>query len=313
MGVGKKSDLRRHAGAMPGMPLKFKNRAAAPAHLQTKTELRAQRMKPGIAQRPVGLYWQGQGYVALYDPAEAASMRPRREPSPLQAAALAAGRALVGTALCGCGKRVDKAELDKRGRCPECVLQEQRDEWVQEWRSVRECAASILANEPLFLDTETTGVDDQAEVIEIAILDHLGKLLLHTLVKPAGPIPADAVAIHGITDLDVATAPTWSAIEERVAALLSGRLVVAHNAKFDRRMLLQTYGRHGGQAPVFQSECTMELLTGLNCGRWPRLSAAVEIAGARASSGQPHRAANDAETCRQIILALARRAGPVAK
>ena len=312
MGVGKKNDLWRHAGAMPGMSLKFKNRAAAPAHLQTKTELRVQRMKPGIAQRPVGHYWQGQSYVALYDPADAAPMRPRREPSPLQAAALAAGRALVGTALCGCGKRMDKTELDKRGRCPECVLQEQRDEWVRELRSVHESAASILAQEPLFIDTETTGVDDQAEVIEIAILDHLGKLLLHTLVQPAGPISAEASAIHGITDLDVATAPTWTAIGERVAALLSGRLVVAHNAQFDRRMLRQTYGRHGGQVPEFQSACTMELLTGLNYGRWPRLSVAVQIAGARASSGQAHRATNDAETCRQIILALARQTGPIA-
>lgn len=293
--------------------MRYRNRAAAPAHLQTKTELKEQRLKPAGTQRAAGYYWQGHGYVTLYDPAEAVSMRPRRELSSAQAAALAAGRALLGTASCGCcGKRVDTAGLDRIGRCCECVLQEQRDQWAQEERAVRAYAAELLAQEPLFLDTETTGLDVQAEIVEIAILDHQGGVLLNTLVQPTQSIRPEASAINGITEQDVAIAPRWTAVGEEVARILSGRRVISHGAEFDKRMLRQTNTRYGVLMPVFRLECTMELLTGLNGGRWPRLADAARISGAEMSTGMAHRARSDAESCRQIILALARQAGSTA-
>ena len=64
------------------------------------------------------------------------------------------------------------------------------------------------------LDTETTGLYDDAEIVEISIIDENGGVLLDTLVKPLKPIPAEATAIHGITNEMVATAPTWVAIHE---------------------------------------------------------------------------------------------------
>lgn len=72
--------------------MKYKNRAAAPAHLQTKTELQQQRLKLAPGQPAAGHYWQGHSYVPLYDPAGALPMRPRREPTRAQLAALASGR-----------------------------------------------------------------------------------------------------------------------------------------------------------------------------------------------------------------------------
>jgi hypothetical protein len=48
------------------------------------------------------------------------------------------------------------------------------------------------------LGTETTGIDGDAEVIEIAIIDIRGYVLLDTLIRPQGDIPAEATAIHGI-------------------------------------------------------------------------------------------------------------------
>ena len=47
------------------------------------------------------------------------------------------------------------------------------------------------------LDTETTGLYDDAEIVEISIIDENGGVLLDTLVKPLKPIPAEATAIHG--------------------------------------------------------------------------------------------------------------------
>lgn len=286
----------------------YRNRAAAPAHLRTKTELKEARLKPAEGQQPVAAYWQGHGYVSLYDPAHAVPMRPRRAVSPAQAAALAAGRALVGTALCaGCGQRTDKCWLDQGGRCDTCIAAAEREEWEQERRAVGAEAARWLSIEPVFWDTETTGLDDQAEIIEIAIVDRSGAILLDTFVKPSQPISLEASAVNGVRDEDVARAPCWSDIALQVVELLAGKLAIAHHAAFDDRMLRQTCARYGVRCPDIRSACTMELLTTLNAGRWPGLIAAAGISGADVGLGRLHRARGDAEMCRRIVLALARR------
>ncbi|HHQ4784521.1 TPA: hypothetical protein ACSPZU_004090, partial [Aeromonas veronii] len=55
--------------------------------------------------------------------------------------------------------------------------------------------ASVMASNWLLncniLDTETTGLDDQAEIVEISIIDQLGKVVFDSLVKPQKPIPAE--------------------------------------------------------------------------------------------------------------------------
>ena len=285
--------------------MKYKNRAAAPANLKTKTELKQQRMKPAAGQSAIAQYWQGHGYVALYDQASAVPMRPRAEPTQAQLASLAAGRALVGTSPCSCcGERFDNLALDRGGRCNQCVFEADREERANELRAVRRCAAEWLQRAPLFLDTETTGLDADSEIIEIAILDAAGVVLLETFVKPCGPIPAAATAVNGITDQDVANAPTWKEVGGRVAGILAGKLAIAHNADFDSRMLQQSYTRHGVALPAFSLDCTMALLTDLNGGRWPNLRVAADLADVAIPNGQRHRAKYDAELCRQIVLAL---------
>lgn len=289
--------------------MNYKNRAEAPTHLRTRTELKQERLKPALNQGAAGFYWQGHGYVALYNPAEAAPMRPRRELSPAQAAALSIGRTLVGTAMCAsCATRTDKLALDRAGRCHDCVARHEREQWEDEKRAVCSYAAGLLTQSPLFFDTETTGLDEHSEIIEIAVLDHEGAVLLNTLVKPTQPIQPESTAINGITEHDVANAPAWMDVREHVARLLAGRIVVAHHAEFDKRMLRQTSDRYGVAFPAFKAECTMELLTGLNAGRWPSLSAAIGLAGATVSlADTAHRARSDAEACRQVVLALAHR------
>ena len=46
-----------------------------------------------------------------------------------------------------------------------------------------------LAAHPLFLDTETTGLDERDEVVELAVINVRGEVLVGTLIKPVNPIP----------------------------------------------------------------------------------------------------------------------------
>lgn len=98
----------------------------------------------------------------------------------------------------------------------------------------------IKAGGYLVLDTETTGLDGRAEICQIAIVDSRGKTLLDTLVKPSSHIPESASRIHGITDMDVKSAPTWYDIQGEVLGIIKDKAVIVYNADFDKRMLMQS-------------------------------------------------------------------------
>lgn len=128
-------------------------------------------------------------------------------------------------------------------------------------------ALELIGGDCLLLDTETTGVGDDAEVCEITIIDANGTPILDTLVRPTQPIPAEATAIHRITDEMVATVPSWPEVAEEYAAVVAGRTVVAYNAAFDVRLLQQTHQIHGLTAPILTTACAMLLYASWN-GEW---------------------------------------------
>ncbi|TXI96419.1 MAG: 3'-5' exonuclease, partial [Burkholderiaceae bacterium] len=111
----------------------------------------------------------------------------------------------------------------------------------------------------VILDTETMGLDD-AEIVEIAIIDRTGQTLLDTLIKPSIPIPAEVTEIHGITDEMVATAPSFPEIYPRIAETLTNKRVIIYNAAFDIPIL--DYCCHLHNLPSLmltkRSDCLME-------------------------------------------------------
>lgn len=98
--------------------------------------------------------------------------------------------------------------------------------------------------ETVFLDTETTGLDDDAQVVEIAIVDDTGAVLFESLVKPTVPVEPEAAAIHGIGPDRLASAPAWPELADQVRAVLEGKTVVIFNSDFDTRLLQQTATAH---------------------------------------------------------------------
>lgn len=64
-----------------------------------------------------------------------------------------------------------------------------------------------LSKGAVFVDTETTGLNKDDEIIENYIVDAYGAILLDSLVKPTKPIPPEATMINGITNKDVMRAP----------------------------------------------------------------------------------------------------------
>lgn len=133
----------------------------------------------------------------------------------------------------------------------------------------REQARQFLAAQPLFLDTETTGVRSTAEVIEICLVDHQGQVCFNSLVHPRLPIPAESTQIHGISNAMVALAPTWSQLWPQVQSLLTSRPIGIYNADFDMRLIRQTHIQQGlpWDANPITSFCIM-LLYAQFYGEW---------------------------------------------
>ena len=164
-------------------------------------------------------------------------------------------------------------------------------------------AQEIWAAQPFFLDTETTGLHNTAEIVEIAVIDHAGQVVFETLVRPRRPIPLDAVRIHGITDEAVRTAPTWLQVWPRLETLLRNHYVGAYNAEFDLRMFQQTHQANGlrWNNPSIRFFCVMKMYAeyaGLL--KWARL----EDAGQQLRIPIPnkHRAVEDTQLARAIFM-----------
>lgn len=105
-------------------------------------------------------------------------------------------------------------------------------------------ARQIIEKNPVFLDTETTGLEKQDEVVEISVMDSNGQALFDSLIKPSQPIPEATTRIHGITQEMVQKAPAWPLAWMQLRPILLNRLIVAYNADFDKRMLEQSHARY---------------------------------------------------------------------
>ena len=162
----------------------------------------------------------------------------------------------------------------------------------------------------LFLDTETTGLDGTAEIIEIAVVDADGRVLLDTLVRPLRPIPAVATRIHGIQDYLVASAPAWPEVVPRLETILADRRVVVYNAAFDRRMVSQCCAAYGLSSVAQDWTCAMLAFAAFagdrnerrSGYRWHKLESAVTRFGGRPGG---HRALGDALACKTVVAGMA--------
>ncbi len=145
------------------------------------------------------------------------------------------------------------------------------------------------------LDTETTGLGKGAEVLEIAIVDKHGAVILDTLVRPKGPIQSGAQAIHGISRKMAADSPPWPEIAKRLENIAAENVIIAYNAEFDVRMIAQTFEKWGLAPCKIEAICAMNAYSDF-CGDGRRsklidASAAARSAGSYCASMTRHAAA----------------------
>lgn len=239
-------------------------------------------------------------------------MLAKREPSAAQLTALEAGRRKVTHADgLGCAQNFERYRLNPEGLCPACVEAEweaaQRGRDAARLAELVELVNRAAPERTLYMDTETTGLFGGCgdELLELALVDDAGNVLVDTLLKPDLHTEwPDAQAIHGITPADVADAPSLESLLPRLVAAIEGaEALVIYNADFDLAFLPDSV------RPLASAKalCAMEAFS-LHSGvwnerwesyRWYKLATAARAAGHQ-WDGCAHRARADALATRSV-------------
>lgn len=132
-----------------------------------------------------------------------------------------------------------------------------KQQYDRELKAARRWAKVRLKTQFLILDTETTGLYDDAEAVQIAIINSRGDRIFESLIKPLYPIQPAASAIHGITDVMVENAPSFINIYSQLKSILESKKVLIYNAAFDKRILRQQAKMNNLPEIDFKSECVM--------------------------------------------------------
>jgi DNA polymerase III epsilon subunit-like protein len=174
-------------------------------------------------------------------------------------------------------------------------------------------ARELLESDFVVMDTETTGLGLDAEIVEISIIDRDGTDLFTSLVRPNMQILPELVEIHGITNGMVCNAPIWKDIHDCVMHLFSGRKIAIYNSEYDLRMLRQCSEFAGCRLPDLerQSKCVMQIYSKFKGEwsdkhgnwRWHKLSNAAQACGV-ASTGA-HRALADCKMALGVLKHVA--------
>ena len=103
----------------------------------------------------------------------------------------------------------------------------------------------------IVLDTETTGMDPLKgdKLVEIGCVELVNHLStgknFHVYINPEREIPAEATAVHGITNDHVKDKPTFGEIVGDFLDFIGDSKLIIHNAEFDMKFLnaeLRTFG-----------------------------------------------------------------------
>jgi DNA polymerase-3 subunit epsilon len=103
----------------------------------------------------------------------------------------------------------------------------------------------------IVLDTETTGLDPVAghRLVEIGCIELVNRMPsgrhFHSYLNPERDMPAEALAVHGLSVGFLNDKPRFTEIAEELLAFLGDAPLVAHNAAFDLGFLNAELERAG--------------------------------------------------------------------
>jgi DNA polymerase III subunit epsilon len=164
------------------------------------------------------------------------------------------------------------------------------------------------------LDTETTGLEPELghRIIEIGCVELVNRRAtgrtFHKYLNPDRDIEDGALAVHGITRMDLDGQPKFAEIVEELTVFISGAELVIHNAAFDIAFLDAELARLAGELRTVAMICnvldTLALARSMHPGQRNNLDALCKRYGVDNSRRDLHGALLDARILADVYLAM---------
>lgn len=168
-------------------------------------------------------------------------------------------------------------------------------------------------------DTETTGLDTRSDdIIQLAAAEYVRGVRgrsLNLFLKNTRPIPPEAEAVHHISQakLDAEGLEPAEGLRRFLAFLGGESLLVAHNLRFDRAMLIGGCARHGVPFdPDRIAMCDTLRLARRLCPRLPSYRLGDLLKTLNLEGRNSHDALDDVLAAGELMLCLARTGEPLA-
>ncbi|MBR2669991.1 MAG: hypothetical protein IKE36_09405 [Solobacterium sp.] len=192
----------------------------------------------------------------------------------------------------------------------EAIRIEEQERRVEEKRQKLKEHYDILMANPVYIDTETTGLhsDTRDELLSLAILDHSGNILFDHLFKPEHRRTwKEAQEINGISpEMVKKEKPFQDYVDEVQRILNNASAVVGYNLEFDLGFLQAGGVKYTGKTIDVMSMYTTYMVntTGSRERRWSLRNAASHMGWDWKKEGSAHSAVNDAKATRFVLLAM---------
>ena len=163
----------------------------------------------------------------------------------------------------------------------------------------------------IVFDTETTGLNPAAgdRVVEIGCIEMIGRVEtgrhFHCYFNPGRPMPSEAEAVHGLSDVFLSDKPSFADKVEELLEFIGDSPLVAHNASFDFGFLnheLNNCGRP--QVCITRMVDTLGLARTRHPGAKHSLDALCSRFGVDRSQRVKHGALLDAQLLAQVYIEL---------
>lgn len=163
----------------------------------------------------------------------------------------------------------------------------------------------------IIFDTETTGLNPAGgdRMVEIGCLELVNRVetgrTFHAYFNPERPMPSEAEAVHGLSDVFLSDKPRFADKAEDLLEFIADSPLIAHNAAFDFGFLNQELQRCA-RDPVCMSRMidTLTLARSKHPGAKHSLDALCTRFGVDRSQRVKHGALLDAQLLAQVYVEL---------
>ncbi|WP_422486888.1 hypothetical protein [Gudongella sp. DL1XJH-153] len=109
---------------------------------------------------------------------------------------------------------------------------------------------NLKSKDIVMMGLSTTGLGENADIIEVSIVDSNQNILFDSLIDTSVPIDRDAFFVNGLSLEDLEGKPMFSDVADKIVETIKGKIVCFYGAGYGIRLFRQSSEAHNTVNPV---------------------------------------------------------------